>query len=332
MKDHRVADLQGRLTAQVAPLLRGFERYALVDFPRHSNVGDSALWLGARRLLDDAGLRPAYVCDYWTYRPEHLARAGDALIVINGGGNLGDLYAKHQALREEILERFPDRPVVQLPQTIHFADPDRLDRAQRIFDRHRALTLLVRDEVSLDRARRWFQAPVELAPDTAFALAGELTRPAPDRAVQWVLRRDRESSFPPPSLPPDAVDWRAEDVDSPALTLTHRLVELVAPLARRAAPIGPVLGRAFDERAGAHLRAGVRVLARGEVVVTDRLHAHLLCLLLGIPHVLLDDRNHKVRTFHDAWTRGAGVVRLADTLDAAAGAAEELRTTTARVA
>jgi exopolysaccharide biosynthesis predicted pyruvyltransferase EpsI len=332
MSDQRVAELQAGLTAQVAPLLRGFERYALVDFPRHSNVGDSALWLGARRLLQGAGLRQAYVCDYWTYRPEHLARAGDALIVINGGGNLGDLYAKHQALREEVLERFPDRPVVQLPQTINFTDPARLDRARRIFDGHRALTLLVRDEASLDRARRWFQAPAELAPDTAFALAGELARPAPDRDVLWLLRRDRESSLTPDALPADAADWRAEDVNGPAIGATHRLVELLAPLARRTAAAGAVVGRAFDERAGAQLRAGVRLLARGEVVVTDRLHAHILCLLVGIPHVLLDDRNSKVRTFHDAWTRGAGVVRVVDTLDAAAAAAEELRDASARAA
>ena len=39
----------------------------------------------------------------------------------------------------------------------------------------------------------------------------------------------------------------------------------------------------------------VPTLRRGKVVITDRLHAHVLCLLLGIPHVLLDNNYGKVR-------------------------------------
>ena len=39
-------------------------------------------------------------------------------------------------------------------------------------------------------------------------------------------------------------------------------------------------------------------------MITTRLHGHILCVLLGIPHVLLDTRQRKVSGFVDAWTRG----------------------------
>jgi pyruvyl transferase EpsO len=57
---------------------------------------------------------------------------------------------------------------------------------------------------------------------------------------------------------------------------------------------------------------GCRTLAAGRVVVTDRLHAHLLSLLLGIPHGVLDNSYGKLFRFLDAWTGDApGVHRFA---------------------
>jgi pyruvyl transferase EpsO len=37
-------------------------------------------------------------------------------------------------------------------------------------------------------------------------------------------------------------------------------------------------------------------------VVTDRLHTHILCLLLGIPHAVLDNNYGKVGRFISCWT------------------------------
>jgi pyruvyl transferase EpsO len=72
-----------------------------------------------------------------------------------------------------------------------------------------------------------------------------------------------------------------------------------------------VIGAAYDLQARQCLRAGCNLLSRGRVVITDRLHAHVLCLLLGIPHVLLDNSYGKVRRVHETWTAGASGVRWA---------------------
>ncbi|WP_276524270.1 polysaccharide pyruvyl transferase family protein, partial [Enterobacter hormaechei] len=42
-------------------------------------------------------------------------------------------------------------------------------------------------------------------------------------------------------------------------------------------------------RARRRVERGLRLLSRGERIVTDRLHGHILSLLLGIPHVVLDN-------------------------------------------
>jgi len=41
--------------------------------------------------------------------------------------------------------------------------------------------------------------------------------------------------------------------------------------------------------AGARLRRGCDVLSQGRVVIADRLHGHILSLLLGLPHVLMNN-------------------------------------------
>lgn len=67
-----------------------------------------------------------------------------------------------------------------------------------------------------------------------------------------------------------------------------------------------LLGRAVnglsDSMARGNLQAGLLILARGRVVITNRLHGHILSLLLGIPNVLLDTDQRKLSRFLQTWT------------------------------
>jgi exopolysaccharide biosynthesis predicted pyruvyltransferase EpsI len=72
------------------------------------------------------------------------------------------------------------------------------------------------------------------------------------------------------------------------------------------------------------VRLGLDLLAEAPVVVTDRLHAHILCLLIGVPHVVVDTGYGKLRAFVDAWTAGHPRVRLARDAGEAEAAAIEL--------
>ena len=50
------------------------------------------------------------------------------------------------------------------------------------------------------------------------------------------------------------------------------------------------------------LKRGVNLLSRGQVVITDRLHAHILSVLMHKPHILLDNSYGKLGGFYQAWT------------------------------
>ena len=59
------------------------------------------------------------------------------------------------------------------------------------------------------------------------------------------------------------------------------------------------------------------MLQSARVVVTDRLHGHVLSLLLDIPHVVIGDRNGKLRRFIDTWTSSSTLLHWADSADEA---------------
>src|SRR5262249_9095806 len=143
----------------------------------YSNVGDSAIWVGTRRWLRGRGAEVVYACDKETYaRGPLAARLGRGTILLQGGGNLGDMWYAHQQFREQVIQAFPENRVIQLPQTIHFFDEDwALGEARRAFIGHANFTLLCRDRRSLAFARRHFAAPSLLCPDLAFVL-GPLPR------------------------------------------------------------------------------------------------------------------------------------------------------------
>lgn len=263
------------------------ERYALLDFPDHPNVGDSAIWLGECAMLRAVtGRDPDYVSTWYDFDEAALRRScPDGTVFLHGGGNLGDIWPHHQQLRETVLAAMRDRRVVQLPQSIHFGDPAAAARFARLAAAHPDLTLYVRDHASLRAAQAFVGARAALAPDSAFAL-GPQPRSAADRPLLALMRTDAER-VEERDRPPTAaacVDWLDDE--------------------------GPVPDDRAD-RAQARLARGLALLSRGERIVTDRLHGHILATLLGIPHVVLDNSYGKIGAYHDAWTAGSPLVRRA---------------------
>lgn len=302
------ADLRRRALQTLEALIDPAEPYALIDFPNHTNVGDSAIWLGNLSVLRTLGARsPRYTCDYKTYSRTNLAaRVGRGTILLNGGGNFGDLYPHHQELREAVLQAFPQNRVIQLPQSLHFRSREALERAARICDTHPAFILLVRDQASLAAAQRTFRSRIELCPDLAFGLESLPPRSQEREGIVFIKRRDREARLGPARVAePDDVtraDWPHEEGG-----LSHRIHAALQRRSGRHRWLGRLHAtnaRLREAMAAYRVEVGCRMVGRGRAVITDRLHAHILCLLMRIPHCLLDNSYGKVRGCWEMWTCG----------------------------
>lgn len=312
-------DLRRRLASQIRQLLGGARRVALLDFPYHRNAGDAAIWAGELAVLGEIGVDIGYVADAGRYHPDRLREAvPEGPVLLHGGGSVGDLWPWPQAMRERVLADFPDREVVQLPQSIHFRDALAQRRFRETVVRHGRYTFLARDRQSLDRAADLSPRAVHLLPDMAFGL-GALTRPGSWSTPVVALARDDVESgsglrITARGVVP-VVDWDLGRLGNLRWQLTRTVPRGVRPLTSRPRgwrAVAPVHDRALDAMQRQVLGAGLRLLASASVVVTDRLHAHVLCVLLGIPHVVLDNSYGKVRALHEQWTAESRTTHWSD--------------------
>jgi exopolysaccharide biosynthesis predicted pyruvyltransferase EpsI len=297
------ATLAGRVRETLADLVTPGEPVALLDFPNHMNVGDSAIWLGERALLRSLGVPVAYACDQRGYRPEHLRAAlPEGTILLHGGGNFGDVYPRHQRLRERVVRDFPDRRIVQLPQTVEFEDERALEEAARRFAAHERFTLLARDRRSVEHYGPRLARDVRLCPDSALGL-GPLGTPGEGDGVLWLARADGEAQGDAAAGPPAV--RRADWPSMPGVWRRRRLLSRALSFATSAgAPLARPGAALFDRLAAERVTAGAALLSSARAVITDRLHGHILALLCGVPHVVTDSRTGKVRRFYEDWTKG----------------------------
>lgn len=265
--------------------------YSLVDFPAHSNIGDSAIWLGEAKLLKSVtGRHPDHVCAYTNYSHDLLAKV-DGPIFAHGGGNLGDLWPWHQDFRERLLTEFRDRPIIQLPQTIHFTDDASIERYAKLVADHPDYHLMVRDEPSLAFAQKHLSCETTLVPDSAIFLDLEPVG-EPIHETLLLLREDKERANGHYSLRMlgHVEDWPAED--------NKKIIRLWDHAERSGRPIF------YNGTAQLRVKRGVEILSSGQNVITDRLHGHILAAMLGIKHYLVDNSYGKLSAYHQSWMQG----------------------------
>ncbi|GGI67770.1 exopolysaccharide biosynthesis protein [Polymorphobacter multimanifer] len=304
--------LQRLIDDALVPLINGHaEHICLIDPPGHSNVGDQAILLGElsflRRHFPQARISFFDVDNYSSLCDRFIERS--SMILLHGGGNFGDIWPRHHALRLRILDRFAHKRIVQLPPSISFVDPETLAATSAAIARHPDFHLLVRDHASASLAKANFDCPVILAPDMAFCL-DPLARTAPSTDIFCLLRTDKEVATDHRQLLAalaasgnsiESGDWIGEPIER--VKRLDRYLSRHCQVRPGAAWLvnAPML-RVREEYARRRLGAGVAMLNRGGVVVTDRLHAHILSCLLGIPNYVFNSIDGKVAAFHSAWT------------------------------
>jgi len=72
---------------------------------------------------------------------------------------------------------------------------------------------------------------------------------------------------------------------------------------------------------------GVYQFKQHKLVITNRLHGHILCVLMGIPHVVIPNSYHKITSFYETWTHQVPFCKLVTNQSQIKAAAEELLNT-----
>lgn len=325
-----IGELQAKARAVLDSLIPADSSVTLLDYPNNSNVGDSLIWLGEVAYLESRHIPVQYVCDLHNYNDHILQKTlgNTSVILMHGGGNFGTLWPHEQAFRLRILKEFVEIPVIQLPQSIYFSDDKVLEETKRAICNHGNFTLVVRDLPSYDFATNQFDCKVLLCPDMAFFIGPIssnklpkfdrfiLSRTDHEKSNNWVEDLSRLDA----GITVDQNDWLDQQVQEKIL---NRIQRHTSGLRSVVDPSNKALLPLWNALANARLTRGKSLLERGRVVISDRLHVHILSILLNKPHVLIDNSYGKLGNFHQAWTTHYRGVKFVCDLEAALDAASD---------
>lgn len=327
-RDQEIAKIRRIIDREISDLVDPSVPFALLDFPDHANIGDSAIYVGTIAEFEQRGAVPSYVSTAAGFSQEEMIDAiGDGPIFLLGGGSFGTLWPFVQNFREKLLDANRGRPIIQLPQTLFYDNQAAIDQTAKVIKDHGNFTLIVRDHTSYNLAAEHFQCDLRLCPDLAFAIGRVHRRPAA-HPLLLNLRTDHEAAAQyetskiEQSLGAIRRDWPVETSYWKDRVAGSEVAGLLGAYMRN----GRNGFRAFRCRdlAGQRYRRGINLLSMGQTVVTDRMHGHILCYLMDIPHCVIDNSYGKTSSFIKAWGTMGGNVRIAASVDDAVAALSEV--------
>ena len=301
-------------------------RLSLLIIPTPRIAGDHAIWIGEKIFLKTLKVEVAHQCSLETYDKAAMAAAlGSGTILMHGGGNFGDTYS-YQQFRHRILTEFPDNKIVIFPQTVMFFTDFSIKQSAELFSAHTDVTIAVRDVLSLRILEKIFWLS---SADGSRARYGIYDWPQarqikPVFGVVWLSRTDTEGvhgalipkTIAPLEIRQKNIDLGRYDDGIPTIVQADIAGSMLfvtdwyrCTLDQQGLDRYKMLS--FDQRSQFWLDRAFRILSSGHVVITDRLHAHILCTLMGIPHVLLNNNYGKNFLFFETWCRPLDLCQLA---------------------
>lgn len=281
------------------------QKCVLLGLPYYMNIGDILIWEGTCQFLSDIESRCLFTASKETFRWNYIKDS--TTILLQGGGNFGDLWPLEQDFRTAIIERYSKNRIVILPQTVYYQDEENLQSDAIKYAKHQDLTICARDNKSYSLLLKYFSAnKILLIPDMAFCISMKKWKEnvsLTNGKALFLKRGDREikkfdyKESIKTEKPLDIYDWPT--MDNPGMS--WKVLFLKKLLFRRRH-----LGRLVDCYADwifrpEMLKIGIHFVSSYSEIFTTRLHVAILSTLLGKDYTLFDNSYGKNESFFETW-------------------------------
>ena len=258
----------------------------------HRNMGDQAITYATtayvKTVLPDYNIIEVTEGDIY----QHICRikkciGKNDIIILQGGGNLGNVYDYIEDIRRIVLKKIKNVPVIIFPQTVYFTEDDdgciETEISKKIYNKHKNLTVFTRELASYNKVKTLFNAPSFCVPDIVLSLKQTTPLKQNDgrnNSVMLCLRNDREGILN--NSDKEYIEKCISDCGF-NITKTDTIAEL---------NVGP------DNRE-IELKKLFERFADVGLVITDRLHGMIFAVLVNTPCIVLSNYNHKVCGVYD---------------------------------
>lgn len=269
--------------------LKQKKKVFMMQTPTHRNIGDHAIALAQKEFIEKnlpfhQLIEVPYKDVYKLVNYALDVMNKDDLVVIHGGGNMGDLYAYEEYMRRFIIKKFKNHKVISMPQTISFSHSIYgkllLYHSKRIYRKNKHLVLVAREKKSFELMRKHFKnIKIMLTPDIVLSL--DKRKNVGRKGIVTCLREDVEVVL---------TDYEKQRIfeilnqKSLNITRTDTLAKYDISVIDRENEVNNLLS----------------LFSSAEIVVTDRLHGMIFCAITSTPCIVFSNSNHKIiETYHN---------------------------------
>ena len=276
------------------------KKLIIMGIPHHGNIGDNAIALAEEELIKK------YFPQYKLYMMQEkyldvcVNKAKkfideDDIILLHGGGNIGDTYERPEKGRREVIKTFPNNIIIIFPQTAYFSDTEKgkeeLKISKEIYNAHKNLIIMAREEKSYQFMKKHFyNNKIYLTPDIVMTLNKSLNK---DREGALLLfRTDKEK------------------------TLENQNIEKIKEIAKNR----------FGKYIISDMNLGSGIVNIGgknnkfeqfqstKIAITDRLHGMIFAAITETPCVVFGNFNHKILESYK-WLKKLGYIQFCNNIE-----------------
>ncbi|MCW0484120.1 polysaccharide pyruvyl transferase family protein [Gaoshiqia sediminis] len=314
--------LKDKIMVEVTPLIKN--DYIFLDLPYYTNIGDTLIWKGTEEFLKTLPYKCRYRAAIETYRKPTISR--DVIILLQGGGNFGDIWRRHTDFCLRIIHEFPENRIIVLPQTVYYADITVLKADAERMAKHPNLTICARDLVTHELLKTNFSNNnILLLPDMAFCIPqsylNKYIQPVEDKTL-FFKRKDKEfQSF----------DFRkhlrnhsnVEEHEWPSMEkrlIGNNILNYLKSahgIFSRFKFLGAITAKVVDWYA-IHIympylvKIGIQFLSSYQYIFTTRLHGAILAVLLQKTITFFDNSYGKNSSFYNTWLKDAKEIEFVE--------------------
>ena len=270
------------------------KKIILMGSPEYNNLGDHAIAYATEFFIKDNISDVEYFEipeKEILYNIKNLKKIinKEDILLLQGGGNMGDIYPDQVKIRKKIIKEFKDNEIIIMPQTIYFAK--KTSRLPYYYYKHQNLTIFTREKVSYEIVKNmYYKDRVYLVPDIVMYLIGKLKLEKNyTTKVLVCIRNDKESKS-------NTYQKKVEEV----LKDNNIIYENISTVIDK--------NIILKERKK-YLMNLFEKFSNSRLIITDRLHGMIIAAITKTPCIVLPTFNHKVLWSYE-WLKDLNYIQL----------------------
>lgn len=294
------------------------KKIIIMGIPHHGNIGDNAIAIAEEELIKK--FFPQYKLYMMQEKYLNICAnrvknfiSNEDIILLHGGGNIGDTYERPEKGRREVIKSFPNNKIIIFPQTAYFSDTEKgkeeLNKSKEIYNNHKNLIILAREEKTYEFMKKNFcNCKIYLTPDIVMTL--NKSKLSNREGALLLFRTDTEKTLESSNI---------EKIKEIAKSKFGKYIMSDMNLGSGIVDIG---GKKREEV----LNNKFQQFQTAQIAITDRLHGMIFAAITETPCIVFGNFNHKISESYK-WLQNLEYIQFCNNMEEIEQAIEKVTKT-----